>query len=84
MADIVHRLRVHIDGIAEADEAADEIERLRKALRVMCDACPEITIRDVLDAGDDAIAAFRLNPWCLNEGRASEDGIVNTHDLLEY
>jgi len=31
----------------------------------------QITIGDVLREGDAAIAAAGINPWCVNEGRAS-------------
>ena len=29
-----------------------------------------VTVRQVIDAGDEAIEAAGLNPWCINEGRA--------------
>ena len=30
-----------------------------------------ITVRQVVDLGDDAIRAVGLNPYCMNEGRAT-------------
>lgn len=63
-------------------KAAKEIERLRAALEIMTQLHPTTTMRDVFDAGDKAIEAFGLNPWCLNEGRASEDDEVDTSRLL--
>lgn len=32
---------------------------------------PLLTVRQVIDAGDKAINAAGLNPWCINEGRAT-------------
>lgn len=32
-----------------------------------------VTVRQIIEAGDDAIEAAGLNPWCINEGRASGD-----------
>lgn len=32
-----------------------------------------LTVRQVIEAGDDAIKAAGLNPWCLNEGLARGD-----------
>jgi len=32
---------------------------------------PLLTVRQVIDAGDRAIDAAGLNPWCINEGRAT-------------
>lgn len=43
---------------------ADDLEALRPLLKM-------ITIRQVIDRGDKAIDACGLNPYCINEGRAS-------------
>lgn len=32
-----------------------------------------LTVRQVIEGGDDAIQASGLNPWCINEGRATGD-----------
>ena len=32
-----------------------------------------VTVRQAIEAGDDAINAAGLNPYCMNEGRASGD-----------
>lgn len=44
---------------------------LRRAVILLRAAPP--TIREVMDAGNDAIEAAGLNPWCMNEGLASGD-----------
>lgn len=50
-------------------EAIEALERLEKVLPLF----GALTVRDVLNAGDAAIDAAGLNPWCVNEGRATGD-----------
>lgn len=38
-----------------------------------------LTVRQVIEAGDDAIAAAGLNPWCMNEGLARGDEPIGAH-----
>jgi hypothetical protein len=48
----------------------------RKAGRELLDFLPalrSITIKQVLDAGTDAIIAAGINPWCIKEGLATGD-----------
>lgn len=64
------RNKANADFIFRACNSHDElVKALELALRVM----PRLTIRDVIEAGDDAIDAFGLNPWCINEGLATGD-----------
>lgn len=35
-----------------------------------------ITLRQVIQAGDEYIDALRLNPWCINEGLATGDECI--------
>lgn len=42
--------------------------KVLKRCRVLVDL---LTVRQVMDAGDAAIEAAGLNPWCLNEGLAT-------------
>lgn len=48
--------------------AADDLRYIARALTLLA-ACPP-TVRQVIEAGNDAIEASGLNPWCMNEGRA--------------
>lgn len=66
-------------------EAAAEITRLRaevEELRAKLDRARPLvallTVRQVIQGGDDAIAASGLNPWCINEGRATGDEPIGT------
>lgn len=47
----------------------EQLERIRALLPLL----RKITIRQVLDSGDEVISATGLNPWCVNEGRAQGD-----------
>jgi hypothetical protein len=40
-----------------------------------------VTIRQVIDAGDNAIKAAGLNPWCINEGLATGDETIDISHL---
>lgn len=54
MSDIVDWLRVVSDsyGMGRCEEALEEIERLRKALRPLLEACENDFMCDVTEAGD--------------------------------
>lgn len=54
------------DPATAVREALAKIRALTPLLRML-------TIRDVLAAGEDVIAASGINPWCVAEGRASGD-----------
>lgn len=49
--------------IAAAPDLLAELKRARTLVSLL-------TVRQVIEAGDDAISAAGLNPWCLNEGLA--------------
>jgi hypothetical protein len=53
-----------VDGLLDADD----IKRLLQAITLLSECAP--TVRQVIEAGDKAIGAAGLNPWCMNEGRA--------------
>lgn len=68
-----------------AQEAAAEITRLREEvaeLRAKLDRVRPLvallTVRQVIQGGDAAIQASGLNPWCINEGRATGDEPIST------
>ena len=52
--------------IEQIIERLDRLKRLMPLARLL-------TVRNVIEAGDDAIRAAGLNPWCMNEGRATGD-----------
>jgi hypothetical protein len=54
---------------------AELLEALKRAV-VLAEL---VTIRQIIQAGDHAIKAAKLNPWCINEGLATGD---ETHSLL--
>lgn len=64
-----------IAGAIEADRGArpqpsvEVVEALQRAQTLI----GLLTVRQVIDAGDEAIDAAGLNPWCLNEGLATGD-----------
>lgn len=60
----------------------DAAPELYEALRIARKLIGLITVRQVIEAGDDAIAAVGLNPWCMNEGRATGDEPVSA-DFIE-
>lgn len=56
---------------------SEEVVRLRAqvthaltALRRASHLVPLVTVRQVIESGDDAIDAAGLNPYCMNEGLA--------------
>ena len=57
--------------IAAAPEMYKELEKAAILLRLL-------TVRQVIEAGDDAIKAAGLNPWCMNEGLATGDEPIST------
>ena len=54
-----------IEGVTVTRKA---LERALRALRLLSE-CPP-TVRRIINAGDSAIEASGLNPWCMNEGAA--------------
>jgi hypothetical protein len=52
---------------------AELIAALRRALPLI----RLLTVRQVIEAGDEAIDAAGLNPWCINEGRATGDEFIS-------
>lgn len=52
------------------NEAAAEIGRLRAALERTIALAELVTVKQVIDAGDEVIEAAGLNPWCIAEGLA--------------
>lgn len=51
---------------AEVAELRAKLERARPLVALL-------TVRQVIQGGDNAIAASGLDPWCMNEGRATGD-----------
>jgi hypothetical protein len=75
-----------VDGLLDADD----IKRMLQAITLLSECAP--TVRQVIEAGDKAIDAAGLNPWCMNEGCADgtetislwwlenlEDKLTRTH-----
>lgn len=59
-------------------EAADTIDALVAALEEARVLVGLLTVRQVIEAGDEAIMASGLNPWCMNEGRADGSERIST------
>jgi hypothetical protein len=53
---------------------AEIIETLKRAQKLV----PLLTVRQVINAGDHAIEASGLNPYCLNEGQAIGDEYISS------
>ena len=51
--------------------ASDDLLAILRCLRLLQE-CPP-TVRQIIEAGNRAIDAAGLNPWCMNEGRAEGD-----------
>lgn len=51
-------------------ELQDELKRAKKLASL-------VTVRQVIDVGDEYIEAAGLNPWCLNEGLTTGDERIN-------
>ena len=49
---------------------SDEVETALRRAEVLV---PLLTVRQVIEAGTEAIEAAGLNPWCIAEGRATGD-----------
>lgn len=63
---------------AARESSAAEIDRLRAILRRAQVLVGLITVRQVINAGNDAIEAADLNPYAMNEGLATGDEHINT------
>jgi len=61
-----HRITVEFPECEECKNLRIEIAKLKVLANL-------VTIRQVFDAGDDAITASGLSPWCINEGQAAGD-----------
>lgn len=67
-----------------APSVTTELDRLRASVSTLCDAMESmlplirlLTVRQVIQAGDDVINAVGLNPWCISEGLATGDEFVS-------
>lgn len=69
MTDVQIESMVTITG-AEYVRLTAEVERLRAALERTIALAELVTIKQVIDAGDEVIEAAGLNPWCIAEGLA--------------
>lgn len=56
--------------IAAAPELYEALKRASHLIQLL-------TVRQVIEGGDDAIAAAGLNPWCMNEGLADGDETIS-------
>lgn len=59
------------------NEAHEALDRLCHLLHEAAVLVPLLTVRQVIHAGDAAIDAAGLNPWCINEGLATGDEEIN-------
>lgn len=77
---LVHRGESHSAEWGEAAAAVRELleddRTVPKALQRAEKLVPLLTVRQVISAGDDAIEAAGLNPWCINEGLATGDECI--------
>jgi hypothetical protein len=55
-----------VDGLVKALERAQKLVRL-------------VTVRQVIESGDDAIEAAGINPWAMNEGLAEGHERIDTY-----
>ena len=60
------------------DAVWEENKRLRDALKRAKELVCLVTVKQVLEAGDAAINAAGLNPWCINEGLADGTEYIQT------
>lgn len=67
-----------------SDVRQEELDSLRASVSTLCDAMESmlplirmLTVRQVVQAGDDAINAVGLHPWCIAEGLATGDEPVS-------
>jgi predicted translin family RNA/ssDNA-binding protein len=60
--------------MSDIDRLQEEVKRLRKLASLL-------TVRQVIQAGDEYIEAAGLNPWCMNEGLATGDERLNLESL---
>lgn len=70
------KLREAMQQIAAEDRAT--IEALVEALERAQVLARLVTVRQAINAGDDAIEASGLNPWAMNEGLADGTESVRT------
>lgn len=59
-----------LDGLNETATLHAQIARMKGALERAEVLCRLVTVRQVIEAGNEAIDAAGLNPYCINEGRA--------------
>lgn len=59
------------EQIVQLEERVSELEAALRAVEPLVPLLRMLTIRQVFDEGSAAIDAAGLNPWCLNEGRAT-------------
>lgn len=55
---------------AEIERLREENESLRRAVARARPLVALLTVRQVIEAGGEALEASGLNPWCVNEGLA--------------
>jgi hypothetical protein len=67
-----NRASKELEMITDLNEAITTLERARTLLSLL-------TIRQVIEAGDEAINAVGLNPYAMNEGRATGEEGINTY-----
>ena len=63
--------------------APDLLEALQQA-RKLLELAKLVTVEQVINAGDDAINAAGLNPYCLNEGRCPKDAMAIDSWKLDF
>lgn len=68
----------YVGAVADVRRLEAENARLREALARCQPLVALLTVRQVIQGGDDAIEASGLNPWCINEGRATGDERIGT------
>jgi hypothetical protein len=67
------RRSAEIEGQIRAEERAHQRDLLRRCAVLV----RLLTVRQVIEAGDEAIEAAGLNPYAINEGRATGDERLN-------
>ncbi len=77
-AELVVKSLNALAGIADPAAFVEAFEEMRRALQRVAKIVPAtVTVRQIIEAGDDVIKAVGINPWCINEGQASGDEPVD-------
>lgn len=75
------RIVACVNALSGVPDPAALLGEVRAALEALIPLVECLTIRDIVQAGDDAIEAVGLHPYCINEGLATGDEPAPTWKL---